>query len=181
MLTYLLDVGRLFLGLILLLAGGAKLLRPHPLAAGLAKVHGVDPALQGPSVHVARALAGVEVLASFLIVTRWWVSAGLMLAAAVGFGVAVFAASAVALDRRAPCGCFGAAAGKPVGLTNVLTGLTLGSGSLLMLVKAPPTWAYGASGELLALTCLLALAITLVRYRSGLVRPFARHFRPFAR
>ena len=179
---YLFDAGRLAVAVMLLLAGGAKLLSPHPLAAALVKAYPGTATRPGLPVHVARGTAAVEVLAALLAATQSWVTAGLALAAVVGLGVTAFAVSAVVLDRRTPCGCFGVTGDKPLGLRNALAGLALAAGAALLLAAGSgDPLGYAGSGALLGAASVLTLVITVARHRAALMRPIARHFQGFAR
>lgn len=170
------DLGSLAIAVTLLVAGASKLLSPHPLARGLGQVYAWAESRRSLATRLARGIACLEISASLLVATRWLSPAGYLLVGLIGLGIAGFATSAITRGRTAACGCFGETGGRPIGAVNVLVGLGLLGGSVILLVLSAPD---ASDGTLLGLTSVLALTVVLVRHRSRLLSPFGRHFRSF--
>jgi hypothetical protein len=165
------DVGRLAIAAVLMIAGSSKLASPRPFAAGLSQVFGWRQA-----IGVARAVAAVELTAAFLLAAAWAVTAGLALSGLVGAGVVVFVAVALRRGARMPCGCFGESSSRPIGARNLLAGVGLLAGSVLLL--AMPEKGTAAAEVTLPLTAAIALVTVMARDRARLLAPFRRYFQP---
>jgi hypothetical protein len=145
----------------LLCAGVAKLAVPAHSSRAIAELL---PPARAHAVLVTRLLAAVETGAALALSVPALRDAGASAAAALG---AVFAASgAVAAVRgfRSPCGCFGRAGQKPMGVRNVAYGLALVAASAVLLFDGTGGWAAHA-GLPMAGTAAVALLLAGWVYR----------------
>ncbi|MEU8264997.1 MauE/DoxX family redox-associated membrane protein [Micromonospora sp. NPDC048999] len=177
--TAVLDATRLAIAVTLLFAGASKLLSPYPLAHGIRSAFNWTRAHLRASSYLARGIAVVEITASLLVASAWLLPIGLVSVGAVGAGVIVFTLVSMSRGARVSCGCFGESSGKPAGVPNLLAGVAfVGVAALLLVLDR------GAGADpalLLALTAILAVAAAMVRHRAELLRPYARHFKSFAK
>lgn len=165
------DAGRLAIATALLVAGAAKLASPRPFAFAVAEVFGWT---RRSGVVLARTVAAVELTSAFLIATGAMAGAAPILAGLVGTGIVVFALAAMRRGSTAPCGCFGESGGRPLGVRNLLAGLGLLAGAVIL-----PTYpATAPAGLMLPLTAVSALLAVMVRDRARLLAPFRHHFQP---
>ena len=171
--AYAYDAVRLAVAVILLIGGASKLVSPRPLAGSFAQVYGWRPVT---GRWAARAVAGVELLAAFLLAAGWAVTTGAVLAGLVGAGVVTFAGTAMRRGATRPCGCFGESSGRPIGVHNLLAGVGLLAGAIVVLVL--PTSGPVEAQLILPLTAIGALVAVMVRDRARLLAPFRRHARP---
>jgi hypothetical protein len=170
---YVHDVGRLAIAVTLVVAGGSKLVSPQPLARSLGQTFGWG---RPAGAAAARAVAVVEVVAGLLAASYWAATVGLALTGLVGSGVVVLVVVALHRGVTAPCGCFGEARGRPVGVRNLAAGAALLAGAIGLL--ALPGAARVPAELLLPLTAVLAMVAVMLRDRARLRSPFRRHFRP---
>lgn len=167
------DAGLLAVAVTLVVAGGSKLVSPQPLARSLGQTFGLGR-LRG--VVAARAVAVVEIVAAFLVASHWVVTVGLTMAGLVGVGIIVFVVAAMRRGTTVPCGCFGEARGRPVGVGNLTAGAALLAGAIGLL--ALPGAARVSTELSLPLAAVLAVVAVMLRDRTRLLSPFRRLFQP---
>lgn len=167
------DAGRLAIAVILLISGASKLVSPRPLATSLGEVYGWA---RSTGTWAARVVAGVELATAFLLAGGWLILAGSALTGVVAAGIMIFSITAIRRKATVPCGCFGEASGRPVGVRNLIAGAALlaGAAGLLLLPGAGDAEA----ALMLPLTAVIALVAVMARDRARLVAPFRRHFQP---
>ena len=146
-------LGALFAG-TLLCAGAAKLAVPAHLGRALG---GLLPAVRARAVPLVRLVATAEIATAVALSVPATRDVGATAAAALGAAFAIVGAVAAGRRTRSPCGCFGRAQGKPLGVRNVVFGLVVIAGAVLLLADGSGGW----SGQD-ALPVLAAAAVTLL-------------------
>jgi hypothetical protein len=165
------SVGALLAG-ILLCAGAAKMAVPVHLSRALTVLVAALGARARPLVRLVAAAEIGTALALSVPVAR---DVGAVAAALLGVTFAVVGAVASVRRPGAPCGCFGRAQGRPLGLRNVAFGAVIVAMSGLLL-RGSGEWAdHPGLPALGAATVALLLTGWLYRDMIGdLCRPVTR-------
>jgi len=171
--AYLYDAGRLVIAAALLVAGASKLAGPRRFASSLGEVFGLARVTRN---GLARTVAAAELIAAFMLASAWSVTLGLALTALVGAGIVVFVLIAMSRGSTAPCGCFGESGSRPIGVRNLLAGVGLLAGAIILPLL--PVAGATPLPPLTALTSVIALLAVMVRDRARLLAPFRHYFQP---
>jgi hypothetical protein len=150
----------------LISAGLGKLVAPSQHGQALAELR-----VPGP-LHTAGAVrryAVVECLGGLALLFAATRRPGGALVVAIGLAIAGLGGLGLARGSRSPCGCFGNPAGRPLGLTNVALGASLGAAGAANLVLPAPTGAATLLGT--ALTMLLLCLFVNRSWAWPLIRP----------
>lgn len=159
------SLGLAGLAAILMCAGAAKGAVPSPAADALTDL--LRPARPVP-VSFVRGFAVTELVAAALLMWAGTRTAGLVVIALFGLVFAGLGVVGVVRGGREPCGCFGRAAGRPIGWSNVaLGGLMLAVAVVLLGVRDSVDPA--AAPTLLATTAVFILVAALWLYRDLLL------------
>ena len=153
-------VGALLAGL-LLCAGAAKLAVPAHLSRAIGHL---VPGVRARAVLLARLVAATEIGTALALSVPSAREAGAVAGMALG---AVFAAAGAAAAIRglgSPCGCFGRAGGRPLGMRNAVFGLVVVALSALLLQDDSGGWAAHKGLPLLG-TAAVAVALAGWLYR----------------
>jgi hypothetical protein len=153
----------------LISAGLGKLVAPSRLGQALAEVRAPDPLR---TVGAVRLYAVVECLAGLALLFAATRQPGGALASAIGLAITGLGGLGLARGSSSPCGCFGNAAGPPLGWTNVALGVSLAVAGIANVVQRPATGSAPLLGAALAmlLLCLFvnrSWAWPLIRPRRG--------------
>jgi Methylamine utilisation protein MauE len=165
-------VGALLAG-TLLCAGAAKTAVPAHLGRALG---GLLPAVGARAVPLVRVVAAAEIATAVALSVPAAREVGATAAAVLGAAFAIVGAIAAGRRTGSPCGCFGRAQGKPLGVRNVVFGLAVVAGAALLLTDPSGGWS-GHEGlpALGAATVTLLLAGWLYRDMiRDLCRPVSR-------
>jgi hypothetical protein len=120
---------------VLIRAGAAKLASPNMAAIAMSEVWRGRAA---PSLGSVRLVSVIELMTTLLVATPAGRRPALVMILALGVGFA--SAGWLGLERgvRKPCGCFGVASDRPLGIGNVVIGCVLvGFAGLALVVKVP--------------------------------------------
>jgi hypothetical protein len=163
-------VGAACVAAVLLQAGLSKLVRPDGLRRALAEL-GLPLATTG----TVRAFAVVECVAGAALLTAATRPAGAVLVVVTGTAITGLGLVGAVRHVVEPCGCFGGAHGRPLGLSNAALGAALVTGGAAVFVATPPT---GTAAVLATALALLLLCVPVHRgWAWPLIRP-ARSARP---
>lgn len=171
------GAGNAVLAGLLLCAGTAKFAVPAHLARA---INDLVPSAGTRAVLLARLVAALEIGTALALSVPEMRIAGAAAAAVLGATFAAAGAVAAVRGVRAPCGCFGRAGDRPLGVRNVVFGLVLVALSALLLRDRSGGW---AAYQGLPMTGTAAVAVVLAGwlYRDmirDLCRPLGLRARP---
>lgn len=159
------SLGFAGLAAILMCAGSAKGAVPAPAADGLTEL--LRPARPVPLWFI-RVFASIEIAAAALLMWADTRTIGLVVIAVFGLVFAGLGVAGVVRGGREPCGCFGRAAGRPIGWPNVaLGGLILAVAVVLLGLRDSVDPA--TAPTLLAATAVFVLVAAMWLYRDLLL------------
>lgn len=159
------SLGIAGLAAILMCAGSAKGAVPSPAAEALTAL--LRPAGSVP-VWFVRVFAVTEIVVAGLLMWAGTRTVGLVVTAAYGLVFAGLGMLGIVRGGREPCGCFGRAAGRPIGWPNVaLGGVIVATALVVLAVRDDVTPA--AAPTLLATTAVLILIAAMWLYRDLLL------------
>jgi hypothetical protein len=117
------------------------------------------PAVATHAMLLARVVAGVEIGVALALSVPATRDAGAVAGIVLGAAIAATGAAGAARQVHPPCGCFGRAAGRPLGLPNVAFGAVMIGLSALLLADGTGGWA-GHDGLPMLGTAAVALVLT---------------------
>ena len=157
----------------LLCAGAAKMAVPIHLSR---TIRSLLPVAATYAVVLTRVVAGTEIGAALALSVPATRNVGAVAGIVLGTAMAATGAAGAARRLRSPCGCFGRAAGRPLGLPNVAFGVVVIGLSVLLLADRSGGWA-GNDGLPVLGTAAVALMLTGWLHRAmikDLCRPLPR-------
>jgi hypothetical protein len=157
----------------LLCAGAAKMAVPVHLSR---TIRSLLPGAAPHALLLARLVAGAELGAALALSVPATRNAGAVAGIVLGAAIAATGAAGAARRLSSSCGCFGRAAGRPLGLPNVASGVLVIALSALLLADRSGGWA-GHDGLPMLGSAAVALALTGWLHRAmikDLFRPLPR-------